>query len=185
MKVWKAVGKIYGFHLLFVLISTFMIGPLYGFADKMPVLFCGATSFAYGCAMYAIGWNLGRLDSRKIPGYYPTPAFPVKVSAICAVVPVILLILCFGFPDIWQINWGLFHGEYDFFFTGNRLRGTTDFIYKLWYFPFGIFLGNGRIATYLLAIFVQPVLVIAGYFVGLTRFKVLDMLLPKIIYKKK
>ncbi len=184
MKFWKAVGKIYGFHFLFVFISLFLIGPLYGFVDKMPILFCGATSFVYGCAMYAIGWNLGRLDSRKIPGYYPSKAFPFKISVLGAVVPLFLLVLRFAFPDIWQINWGLFHGKYDFFFTGNKIQGTPDFIYKLWYFPFGIFLGNGRILTYVLAIFIQPALVVAGYFVGLTRFRLLDVLLPKIIYKK-
>ncbi len=185
MKVWKAGLKLYMYHILFMGLSLFLIGPLYGFVDKMPVVFCGVTSFAYGCAMYAIGWNCGRLDSRKIPGYYPDLVFPFKATAIGAVVPVFLLILRLVFPDIWHVDIPVFHGEYEFFFTGNRLQGTTDLIYKLWYFPFGIFLGNGRILTYVLAVLVQPVLMITGYFVGLTRFKLLDMVLPKLIYKKK
>ncbi len=149
------------------------------------MIYSAVTAFAYGCAMYAIGWNYGRLDGRKIPGSYPRPAFPFQISALGAIIPVFLLGLRLGFPDIWPLNLPFLYGEYEFFLTDNRLQGTTDMLYKLWYFPFESFLGNGRIITYVLALFVQPVLVTAGYFVGLTKFKLLDAIVELLVFSKK
>ncbi len=185
MKLFKAVLKLYLYHLLFVFVSLFLIVPLWKMVEGAPVWFSVVTTLFYVIAMYSIGWNCGRLDSRKIPGYYPDRVFPFKAAAIGAVLPVLLLVFRFVFPDIWHLNVPFINGEYDFFLTGSRLQGTTDLIYKIWYFPMEAFLGNSNPFTYALAILVQPVVFVAGYFVGLTRFRMLDNLIGKLMFSKK
>ena len=185
VKLWKAFWKLNLYHILFAFLALFLVVPCWTMVEKAPVAFSVLTSLIYGCAIYSIGWNYGRLDARNIPGFYPDKSFPVKAGALGAIIPVILLILCLAFPNIWHINIPFVNGEYEFFLTGNRFRGTTDMIYKLWYFPFEAFLGNGRLVTYILAIFVQPILLIAGYLVGLTKFRILDTLIGNLVFSKK
>ncbi len=185
MKVFKAVLKLNLYHLIILLACGFLIGPLWFLADRTPWLYSCFMSLIYCCTMYSVGWNYGKMDGRRIPGFYPDKRFPFWVALFASVISILLLLLRIGFPDIWSIDLPLLHGEYDFFLTGNRLQGTTDFIYKVWFFPFGLFLGNGNIVNYILAVFVLPVLVISGYFVGLTRFKLLDVLAEKLMYSTK
>lgn len=152
-------------------------------ADQYPALYSAITAFAYGCCIYAVGWNCGKKDGRKIPGFYPNPRLPLISSAWGVVIPVVLLILAVFFPDLWHTEIPFVNGEFEFFLTGNFVKGTTDMLFKIWYFAFESFLGNRRIPTYLLAILVQPTLMISGYFVGLTRFKLLDWMGHKILYQ--
>lgn len=185
MKLFKAVSKLYLYHLLFMFVSIFLIVPLWGMVEKAPFWFSALTSLFYVIAMYSIGWNCGRLDSRKIPGFFPDKKFPFKAAAFTVIVPIGLLILRFACPDIWHVNIPFVNGEFDFFLTGSRLHGTTDLIYKVWFFPFEAFLGNSNPFTYALIILVQPVVFIAGYFVGLTRFRIMDTLVGKLVFRKK
>lgn len=185
MKLSKAFVKLFLYHLLFIFLSVFLIVPCWTLVEKAPYVYSALTALIYGCAVYSIGWNYGKLDARKIPGFYPDKKFPVQVGLLGCIIPVLLLLLRVVFPDIWPINLPFVNGQTEFFLTGNHFQGTTDMIYKLWFFPFEAFLGNGRMATYILAIFVQPVLLIAGYLVGLTKFRILDTLVGKLVYAKK
>ncbi|MBE5039294.1 hypothetical protein [Ructibacterium gallinarum] len=185
MKLGKAVAKLYLYHILFVFISLFLIVPLWTLVEKLPFLYSSLTGLIYVIAMYSIGWNCGKMDSRKIPGFYPNPKFPFIAAAMGLILPVILLIFRLVFPDIWPLNLPFVNGEYDFFLSGNRLAGTADFIFKTWYFPLEAFLGNSNIVTYILVMLVQPLFFIAGYFVGLTKFRILDVVMEKLVYAKK
>ena len=185
MKVAKAVWKLYLYHFIILIAFFILMGPLWFAMDRFPWLYSLFMTIVYGCTMYSVGWNYGRLDGRKIPGSFPDPSFPVKTAVLASILPVCLFLLRILFPDIWHLEIPFVNGEFDFLLTGNRLEGTTDFIFKVWYFPFGLFLGNGRISTYLLAVLVQPALVISGYFVGLTKFKLLDVVLMKLMYDSK
>lgn len=185
MKLGKAVAKLYLYHILFIFISLFLIVPLWTLVEKAPVVYSGLTGIIYVIAMYSVGWNCGKLDSRKIPGFYPNPKFPLIAAGIALIIPVILLIFRLAFPDALPLNLPFVNGEYDFFLSGNQLAGTPDLIFKTWYFPLEAFLGNGNIAAYILIMLVQPVFFIAGYFVGLTKFRVMDVLMDKMVYSKK
>ncbi len=185
MKTTKAVLKLYLYHIFILVIIFVAMGPLWFLMDNMPVLYSLITTVVYSCTVYSVAWNYGKKDGRKIPGSYPEPIFPVKVSAWASVLPIILFIVRFSFPYIISNNLPLINGKYDFFLTGNRLDGFVDFIFKLWYFPFGLFLGNGWFITYLLAVLWLPIMFISGYFVGLTKFRLLDFLSEKFVYTSK
>ncbi len=185
MRVAKAVFKLYLYHVFMLFLLLVVMGPLWFFIDSFPVLYSCIMSFVYGCTIYSVGWNYGKKDGRKIPGSYPDLPFPFKVSIFASIIPIFLLILRFFYPNIWQLNVPLINGEYDFILTGNRLQGTVDLLFKTWYFPFGIFLGNGKLITYPLAVLVLPILFTSGYFVGLTKYKLLDVIAEKLIFSSK
>ncbi len=185
MKALKAACKLYLYHIIILLAFFVLMGPLWFAMDRFPWFYSFFMLIVYGCTIYSVGWNYGKKDGRRIPGSYPNPAFPVKVSLLASVIPLCLFLLRVFFPSIWHIDIPFVNGEFDFLLTGNRLQGTTDFIFKIWYFPFGLFLGNGKMVTYFLAVLVLPVLVISGYFVGLRRFKLLDVLVEKLLYSTK
>ena len=169
-----------------ILIVIFVtIGPLWFFMDRIPALYSAITSIAYGCMVYSVAWNYGKKDGRRIPGSYPEPVFPIKVSVYASILPILLLVFRFLMPDFIPVSLPLLQGQYDFLLTGNRLYGAFDLIFKSWYFVFGIFLGNGRFITYFLAVLILPILFISGYFVGLTRFKLLDIVAEKLIFSSK
>lgn len=183
MKVLKAVLKLYLYHIIIMVVIFVSMGPLWFFLDRFPVLYSALTSVAYGCTVYSVGWNYGKMDGRKIPGSYPEPKFPIKVSIFASILPLILLLFRFLAPDLITTDVPLLQGEFDFLLTGSRLNGVVDLIFKSWYFVFGVFLGNGRFVTYLLAVLILPILFTSGYFVGLTRFKLLDVIAEKLVFK--
>lgn len=185
MKLFKAVAKLYLYHLMMVFIAVFLIVPLWALLEHLPLCFTLVTGFLYCACMYSTGWNFGKQDSRKIPGYYPNRLFPVKAGLLGMILPVALLIFRFAAPGAWPMSWPVTGGEMDFLFPGNLVHGTPDLLYKLWYFPLEAFVGNSNPFTYALMILVQPVVFTVGYQVGLTRFRMLDTLLGRLVYKKK
>lgn len=182
MKVLKAVMKLYLYHVIILVVLFVVLGPLWFFIDRFPFLYSAMMTVAYGCTIYSVGWNYGKKDGRKIPGSYPNPVFPVKVSIYASILPVVLLAIRFLAPNLIASELPLLQGKYDFLLTGSRLYGMMDLIFKFWYFPFGLFLGNNCFITYLLAVLTLPILFTSGYFVGLTRFKLLDVITEKLVY---
>ncbi len=185
MKVLKAVMKLYLYHIIILVVLFVALGPLWFLIDRFPVFYSAIMTTAYGCTVYSVGWNYGKKDGRKIPGSYPEPIFPIKVSLYASILPFGLLLLRFLFPDLIPSDIPLLQGQYDFLLTGNRLNGVMDLIFKSWYFPFGVFLGNDRFVTYFLAVLALPILFIPGYFVGLKRFKLLDVIAEKLVFSEK
>ncbi len=184
-KALKAASKIYIRHLILVFITIFMVIALFSVAQKHPYLFSAITTFIYAAAMYGTCWHIGHDDSRKIPGFFPDKTIPVKVAALTAVVPIILLIIRVAAPDIWYIDIPIVKGESDFFIAGCIIKGTPDMIYRIWYLPFASFVPCGNFALYIAEMFVLPVLIFTGYYVGLTRFSILEFISTKLVYENK
>lgn len=185
MKLTKFAFKIYISHITVMLVSILLIGVFPSMAMNNPFLFSGITGLIYIISMYSGGWNVGKRDSRKIEGFMPDKKLPVKAAVIGLIVPVILLIMCYALPDIWKINIPLFTDGVDMVMENNKVSGTTDFIYKIWFFPLEAFMGNKNIFGYLFVMLIQPVCTIAGYNVGLTRYEIFANIIGKVIFKKK
>ena len=75
-------------------------------------------------------------------------------------------------------------GEYDFFVSGCKITSTPDLIYRLWYYYFAAFIPSGSIAAYTAVIFVQPIIIIAGYAVGLKRFSMLEFFSARVVFSQ-
>ena len=184
-KLSSAVLKQFLYHLLNIFIAIFLMAPLWSLFDKAQIVYSTITGWIYFVTIYSIGWNFGNRDARKIPGFYPAKQFPFIAAVLGLIIPVILLILRFALPDIWHVNLPFITGETEVLFKGNRIHGMTDFIFRLWYFPLETFITSGSTLTCILIIFVQPAAIIAGYFVGLKRFRLTEALFGKMIYAKK
>lgn len=185
VKLYKVVLKQFLFHLLNIFIAIFLIVPLWTLFNHSQIGYSILTALIYCITMYSIGWNCGNLDARKIPGYYPEPKFPLIAAGLGLIIPIILLIMKYAFPDIWHTNLPFMIGETEFLFSGNRVSGTTDFIFKLWYFPFEAFISGRGVAAAVAIMLVQPIMLIAGYFVGTTRFRMIEAALGKLVYEKR
>ena len=185
MKLFKVVLKQYLFHLLNIFISVLLMAPLWVLFDRVQNAYSAVTAIIYCMTMYSIGWNCGNLDGRKIPGYFPNFKFPFIAAGLGIIIPIILLILRFALPNIWQVDLPFITGETDFLFKGNNLHGMTDFIFRMWYFPFEAFLVSGSAVVCTAIIFVQPVMLTAGYFVGIKRFRMTEALFTKLVYEKR
>lgn len=185
MKLVKAMRNFYLSHVITSLISIFLMGTLWSLASRSGMGFSAITALIYVIVIYSVGWNCGDRDGRRIPGFYPDPKFPFLLAGLGAIVPVLLLAVRFLFPGLWSVNLPFITGETEFLLAGNHLQGTMDFIYKLWYFPFLAFMGNGDFWRYLLPIVLQSVLIIIAYFVGTTRFRIMDFITRKLVFTKK
>ncbi len=183
MKIFKATMRVYGCHLSVVLFSIFMVIPFFSLAQRWPYLFTTISFLIYVLLLYPVGWNYGYKDSRKIPGFYPDKKFAVQAAGVMLVVPGILFLLRVIFPDIWYINLPFINGETDFFLTGVKSFGTTDMIFKIWFFPMCAFLTNGNIFVYLLWVLFQPVIFVLGYLLGLKRISIKNFIFGKLMYK--
>ena len=184
MKLLRAFGKVTIHNLLLIIVSIFLVAPLNKLAESLPVIFSLITAIIYICTMYSLGWGFGYMDARNIPGYYPNKTFPVKVSLLCSIIPIILIILKVYCPDIWRTNFPVANGEMDFFLAGYRLHGTCDMICKFWFFPFGAFLKNDNILAFIVVFLIQPIFIYIGYIVGLTRFNISEKLFGFILFAK-
>ena len=184
MKLLRAFGKVIIHNLLLIIVSIFLVAPLNKLAESFPAIFSMITSIIYICTMYSLGWIFGFKDARKIPGYYPDKTFPVKVSLLCSVIPIILIVLKVFCPDIWSTNFPVANGEMDFFLAGNRFYGTCDMLCKIWFFPFGAFLKNDSILAFIAIFLIQPIFIYIGYIVGLTRFDIKEKLFGFILFSK-
>lgn len=184
MKTFKAVMRIYRNQLIIIVLSMFLVLPLLALAIEIPWLFSLITSLIYVMTMYSSAWHVGALDSRKIPGYFPDKTMPVKMAVFTAIVPIILLILRLAAPDLWTVNLSFMKGGIDFLVTGCRIEGTPDFIFRIWYFMFAAFVPSGNIAAYIAQMFVLPILIFVGYYVGLKKFSLAEFLYARIVFSK-
>ena len=169
MKLLRAFGKVTIHNLLLIIVSIFLVAPLNKLAESLPVIFSLITAIIYICTMYSLGWGFGYMDARNIPGYYPNKTFPVKISLLCSIIPIILIILKVYCPDIWRTNFPV---------------GTCDMICKFWFFPFGAFLKNDNILAFIIVFLIQPIFIYIGYIVGLTRFNISEKLFGFILFAK-
>ncbi len=184
MKAFKFGMSIYLKNIIAIFISAFLVVPLFTVAEKLPFLYSSVTALIYFGIIYSHAWNYGRRDARNIPGFSPDMKLPVKAAAIAAVIPAALLIFRIINPDIWRIDMPFMMGEYDFFVSGCKITSTPDLIYRLWYYYFAAFIPSGSIAAYTAVIFVQPIIIIVGYAVGLRRFSMLEFFSARVVFSQ-
>lgn len=184
LKVLKLSFGLYMRHLVGVLFAFLLAFPLVGLLDH-PYLFGGITAIILLALVYSGGWHAGFRDARKIPGFYPDKKLPVKAAVLFFILPFLLYLLRVFFPAIFPAAFPVTNGTYQFFLLGNFTYGTPDFIYKLWFFPLNAFMGNGNLLLYGIMLFIEPLIAILGYNIGLTRFSILGFLQQKIVYTNK
>lgn len=185
MKIFKATCRVYLNQIIATIAAMFFLISLYPVAESTPEVFSLITAALYILIMYNTAWKVGLRDARKIPGYFPDRAVPIKISLYTAIIPLILLILRIIFPDIWRLDFPFMRGEVDFFLKDMKISGTTDFIYRMWYFCFAGFIPSGNLIAYFLQILVLPVVIFIGYYVGLKRFSVIEYLYTKLVFSGK
>ncbi len=185
MKLLKSTISIYINHILAVLASLFLGLAFYETAQNKPLLFSAITLLIYIITLYMAAWRIGRRDGRNIPGFKPDIKMPLKVSVITAIVPMILLVFRLVLPDVLTIGYDFANGAQDFLVGGCLVVGTPDLIYRVWFFHLAAFVPCGNIFAYIAELFVLPVIIFAGYYVGVSKFSISEWLYSKIVFTDK
>ncbi len=185
MKLFKLVKSLYLSHIGGSLAAIFLLVPLWSVISRSGLLYTILTALIHIALIYSSAWRAGDKDGRKIPGYYPDVKLAIKAALWGTVLPLLLLAVRYLAPDLWFVDFPMISGEREFLSTGIYFEGTPDLIYKLWYFPYLVFLGNGNILRYLLPILLQSGVVIAGYYVGTKRFRAFDYVMQKMMFAPK
>ncbi len=184
MKIFKLSMRFFVCQIALILLSVTCFIFFYGISQSNPHLFSLITVLIYFAVMYSAAWKAGVADSRKIPGYYPDMKLPLWLGLTTLIIPVILYIIRFAFPDIWKLDYPFINGEYDFFVAGCRVYGTPDMLFRAWYFPIVSFIPDSNPVAYFIVMFILPAIIFLGYKVGLTRFSVTEFLYAKLVFKK-
>ncbi len=182
MKIFKASISIYMNHIVTAMASLFLGLAFHEIAKERPFLFSFITTLIYVVAMYMATWRVGRRDGRNIPGFVPDKMMPVRLSLIVTAVPFVLLVLSIALPDT-AVYESL--RESDFILSGCRVRGIFDVLYRAWYFHFAAFVPCGNLFAYIAELFVLPVIIFAGYYVGVSKFSISEWLYSKIVFTDK
>lgn len=185
MKLLKSTISIYINHILAVLASLFLGLAFYKTAQNRPFLFSAITLVIYIITLYMAAWRIGRRDGRNIPGFMPDIKMPLMLSVVTAVVPIILLVVRLVLPDVLAIGYEFANGKQDFLVGGCRAIGTPDLMYRVWFFHLAAFVPCGNIFAYIAELFVLPIVIFAGYYVGVSKFSVSEFLMNKIMYTEK
>lgn len=183
MRALKAALRLYGYNITSIFCSIFIFALSGAKASQKPLIFSLICSVLYIFLNYHIGWNYGRKDGRRIPGSYPDKTFVMKVSLYVSVIPLILLLLRFISPNLLNIDLSFLSDE-NYGFSGLKISGGMDLIYKLWFLPMSGFMGDGNIFLYVVWILYQPLIFVISYWVGVKKFKFLDFFIRKILYNK-
>ena len=182
MKYIKTGLKLYLYQMTVMLVSLIITVLMFSMAQDKPWAVSLITSIIFCLTVYVTVWNVGKKDSRKIPGFYPDKSAPVIISATASVIPVVLLLIRLIAPSIWKINLPFLTGEYDFLLLNCKIIGTPDWIYRLWYFPFAAFVPTGNIPAYIAELFPLPVLTFLGYYFGLKRMNLAEYIYANIFF---
>lgn len=185
MKLLKSSISIYISHIVAMLTALFLGFAFYDTAQERPFLFSSITTLIYIITMYTATWRIGRRDGRKIPGFMPDKMMPIRLSLIVTVVPLVLLIVSLVFPEIMPVDFPFARGEVDFFVDGCTVLGTPDMIYRLWFFHLAAFVPCGNIFAYIAELFLLPIIIFIGYFVGVSKFSLAEWLYSKIVFEGK
>lgn len=183
-KALKFGSILYLKDLIAILITAVLAIPMYKFTESHPYIFSGGTGLVYFALVYSHSWNYGRRDARKIPGYFPDMKVPLKAAAVSSVIPLIILIFRMINPDVLSLNMPVTKGEMDLFVKGCTVVGTPDLIFRLWYFYIAAFIPSGNLLAYTLTLFVQPLIMVLGYWVGLKRFSIIEFAFAKLVFSK-
>lgn len=184
MKSFKFALSIYLRNIIIIIVSLILSVPFFAAADKHPFVFSLITSVICIAVIYSVAWKRGKLDSRNIHGFHPDIKVAASAATISAVIPFVLFVFRLINPDVLKLDLPFINGEYDFLITGFRVNGTPDFIFRLWYFCYGVFIPSGNLVVYGFVMLIQPLVIIIGYIVGLKRFDLSEFLYAKIVFSK-
>ncbi len=182
MKVFKASVSLYLNHISAALASVFLAVAFYDIAQNRPFIFSLVTTLIYVGALYSAAWRIGRRDGRNIPGFETDIMMPVRLSVFTSIIPLVLLVLRLVLPDILPLEVGFVNGKQDFIVGGCRVIGTPDMIYRIWFFHFASFVSCGNIFAYIAELFVLPIIIFIGYYVGVSKFSISDWLYSKVVF---
>ncbi len=184
MTVFKGVRSVWINHIIAVLISLICLIPFSYISTLIPTIYSSIMLFIYLAMIYSAGWNMGKKDSRRIPGYYPNVKRAVIIALVSASITAALLAFRVAAPYI-----------FDRIYVANPMNGSrleladsggmvaSNVLYRLWLYPCVGFMPDGNFTAYVLMGLIIPVFVPLGYVVGLRRFSVVEKFYPKLIYK--
>ena len=126
----------------------------------------------YISGIYFNGWNDGFKDSRKIGDFFPDFPGALRVAALAAALPFILLVVRI-------VAYHTSGGEQTLFLT------LSDVVYRVYNFYFTSMMSNGNVFVYFVPVLIPSVVYLLGYTLGIRRFDFAEKYLPKIIYQQK
>ena len=210
-KISTGVKRIIMYHIMFVFVGMLAMPVLSNLGDTTGSIVGGIAAFLYILMLYSIGWNLGKSDSRRTadtlnsdsPKYLHGEALTirfnrmVKASLFATIPTLFLLALRIFVPMIFSDTMIPFGSEAIEVVDGYVIAYETilqpiswffDIGYRIWLMPFITFFRGfdyGITLSYILPIFFAPIFVPIGFKVGVTRFSILEKLVPKLVYKKR
>ncbi len=186
MTVLKGVGMVLRNHIVIVLVALIFSVPFSYISDNLPTLYNAIVLAVYIIMIYSAGWNIGKLDSRKIPGYSPNVKRAVVIGLVSTSVTAVLflfrVIAPYIFEPVYVAN-SANGSQMELVDSGGRI--LANLLYRIWLYPCVGFMPDGNFWAYLVMGLIIPVFVPVGYIVGLRRFSVLDKFYPRLVYKRK
>ena len=185
MKYIKTGLKLYLYQIIIILISVIISVAFFNMSQDKPWGISLITSAIFCITVYSTVWNVGKKDSRNIPGFYPDKSAPVIISAVATVIPVVLLLIRLIAPNSFPLNLPFLNGEIDFILLNCKVTGTPDWIYRLWYFFFAAFVPTNNIFAYFAEILVLPVVSFLAYYIGVKRLSLSEYIYANIFFNGK
>lgn len=175
-KIFRLAGGIIGAELTAIFLSFVLILFLGSLTDKIGITGIISALMYFG-AVYSVGWNQGRRDSRNITGINPDMKSNALAALLCSGITLVLLIF----------RVAVFHIAAGGVVSADRpgILIAADVIYRLWNFPFINFMQSGTLFSYALPVFYPFAIYTAAYFLGVKRFSISEKILPDVIYRKK
>ncbi len=175
-KIIRLSGAILGAQFAAAFLSVMMFIFFGGIAEKI-----GLTSIVcaiiYIGAIYSVGRNQGKRDSRNITGSYPDLKSNALAGAVASGINICLVI--FRVLAFWIASGGVVLADKP------AALAAADAIYRLINYPFVDFLKGGTLLSYLTVAVLPFVIYTVSYILGLKRYSFSDNFIRDIIYKKK
>ena len=175
-KILRLFVSILGAHFAAIFLS-FVIQLFFGNLTNKIGLTGIICALIYIGAVYSVGWNQGKRDSRKITGVSPDVKSNALAGLCLSGITLILLI----------IRVAVFHIAAGGVVTADKPGSllAADVIYRLWNYPFVEFMQSGTLFSYIVPAVLPFVIYTLAYIFGVKRFSLADDVFRNIIYKKE
>lgn len=182
----KGVGTVLKNHIIIVLTALIFSIPFSYISNFVPTVYGIIWLWIYVAMIYSAGWNIGKKDSRNIPGYYPNVKRAVLIGLVSASVTAVLflfrVIAPYVFEPVYMAN-PANGSQMELVDSGGIV--FANIAYRIWLYPCLEFMPDGDFWSYIIMGLIIPVFVPIGYIVGLRRFSIVDKFYPKILYRRK
>lgn len=179
---WKESLKLFGLHVLFAIVSVFLLGS-FSFVATSAVgskIYSSVTALLYLSTLYSFVWQAGRKDVRYLN------VLKKHTGTDCQKI------------NIWKGLWiGLLASIPSFIMLGLFIYAShaggmyyvwVNISYRVYQAAFLAWLGNDNLSYFWNCIIVTvlvPLLSGVAYFMGTRQFSITERYLPGLIYKKK